>query len=402
MPAISHFKNINSNQLYIVIVAFVYSLVLFFTNHRVDEGFHADQIIRVLNGNELNPLVTTLPGYHYLVAFFLKIFQSDSLLMMRIISAIISLSSLYFIYKIAEILQAEKPNYLIAELFSNPIILPFFFLVYTDITALLMILICFYFNLKQKYLLAGFFALLSCTVRQTNIIWVFFIFLLSFIDLKEYNLDSIKKFILNNSTFILTFILFIIFVKINKGIAVGDTSMHPPLKIKLGNPIFFLISMFIVLLPWQIANFYKIKSFLLSNKLYIPIFLLLIYLLFEHMRFDHPYNGIGGHIFLRNQLLYFAQKTDLNRLLFAIIALYSLLSIIVTPLKKNSFYWLYPVTFLLLASTWLVEQRYYIVSLVFFLLFKKEENTNTRITLIYNTVLSVILLAGIYYDTFFL
>jgi alpha-1,2-glucosyltransferase len=402
MPVISYFKNINSNQLYIVIVAFVYSMVLFFTNHRVDEGFHADQILRVLNGNELNPLVTTLPGYHYLIAFFIKVFQTESLIMMRIISTLISLCSLYLIYKIAEALQAEKPNNVVAEIFSNPIILPFFFLLYTDVVALLLVLVCYYFSLKQKYLLAGIFALLSCTVRQTNIIWVFFIFLLSFIELKEYNLDSLKKFIFKNSTFILTFILFIIFVKINKGIAVGDTSMHPPLKIKLGNPIFFLISLFIVLLPLQIANFYKIKSFLLSNKLYIPIFLLLIYLLYEHMRFDHPYNGIGGHIFLRNQLLYFAQKTDLNRLSFSIIAVYSLLSIIVTPLKKNSFYWLYPITFLLLASTWLVEQRYYIVTLVLFLLFKKEENTNTRITLLYNTVLSVILLVGIYYDTFFL
>lgn len=43
---------------------------------------------------------------------------------------------------------------------------------------------------------------------------------------------------------------------------------------------------------------------------------------------------------------------------------------LVTPLKERSFLWLYPLAFLYLGGSWLIETRYAIVPLVLFLLLR--------------------------------
>jgi hypothetical protein len=89
---------------------------------------------------------------------------------------------------------------------------------------------------------------------------------------------------------------------------------------------------------------------------------------------DHPWNYQYADYFLRNRLLLFIASDSLVKVLsFAAIA-YSILSIWTTELARPSYYLLYPVTAVLVASSWLIEQRYYIVPLCLFILFRKDSH----------------------------
>ena len=49
---------------------------------------------------------------------------------------------------------------------------------------------------------------------------------------------------------------------------------------------------------------------------------------------------------------------------------WALLSLAVTPFRAQAQYWLYPITALALLPVWLIEQRYYIMPFVLFMLFR--------------------------------
>ncbi|KAN0026890.1 hypothetical protein ACTFIU_009566 [Dictyostelium citrinum] len=129
-----------------------------------------------------------------------------------------------------------------------PIFYFFHFLFYTDVVSTLSIFLTLLFSLKNQFNLSSFFGLISVTIRQTNIIWVFFITINNILKLyeenkekqniKEFNLlkeilEFIKFSIINLLLiikkffgFILVGILFLIFLYWNGGIVVGDKSNH--------------------------------------------------------------------------------------------------------------------------------------------------------------------------------
>jgi len=53
---------------------------------------------------------------------------------------------------------------------------------------------------------------------------------------------------------------------------------------------------------------------------------------------------------------------------------WTLCSLCVTPLQRRSFYWLYPLAAAALLPAGLVEQRYFIVPVILFMLAKKRES----------------------------
>ncbi|KAN0004603.1 hypothetical protein ACTFIZ_010754 [Dictyostelium cf. discoideum] len=130
-----------------------------------------------------------------------------------------------------------------------PIFYFFHFLFYTDVVSTLTIFLTLLFSLKNQFNLSSFFGLISVTIRQTNIIWVFFITINNILKLYEENkekenkikeLNLIKeiiefiKFSISNLLliikkfigFIMVGILFLIFLYWNGSIVVGDKSNH--------------------------------------------------------------------------------------------------------------------------------------------------------------------------------
>jgi len=68
-------------------------------------------------------------------------------------------------------------------------------------------------------------------------------------------------------------------------------------------------------------------------------------------------------------------REDLSLRVAAFIPMaWALCSLCVTPLQRRSFYYLYPVTVAALLPVSLIEQRYFIVPVVLFMLVKKRES----------------------------
>jgi hypothetical protein len=118
---------------------------------------------------------------------------------------------------------------------------------------------------------------------------------------------------------------------------------------------------------------------------------------------DHPYNTHWTDIFLRNSLLQYFSSSKILKILFFLPIGYSILTLGLVKFGKNWFVLLYPFTFLSLISVWLVESRYYIIPLAFFILFKKQPNkVISWLTVVLYSLVSGYLFFGVRNRLFFL
>jgi len=218
--------------------------------------------------------------------------------------------------------------------------------------------------------------ILSLFIRQNNIVWL--AFMCVFIHFEKYNFEfSVKIFqksIRDYWIFIIGFILFIIFLIINKGVAIGEKLMHPSFLFRTGNIFFMMFLFFFLFLPLNISNFQKIIQHIKKNKKFIIIIAIVFSIYMLTFVNDHPYNYYLPRYFIRNRILLYFNSTFVLKTLFFIPIAYSMFSISVTKLHRKSFYILYPTTLIFLLPSWLIEQRYYLIPFTLFILFKKEES----------------------------
>jgi alpha-1,2-glucosyltransferase len=284
-----------------------------------------------------------------------------------------------------------------------PILFPFFFLLYTDVFSLLLVITAFFFALKKNYNLTAIIGIASILVRQNNIIWLLFLYI--FLYFQEYstiNKEIIKNHIKKSWLFLLGFLAFAIFLFINKGIALGDEARHPG-GIFFGNIYFLLFLFFFLLLPFNLANLPKIIEKIKQNKKIIPLLLAIFIFYFFTFQNTHPYNQPQYSFFLRNQILLFFTSSLFLKILFLLPIAYSILSIWATKLPSKACYLIYPTAILYLLPSWLIEQRYYLIPFALFLALKeKKSNTVEYLTIIMYITLSLYLFWGIRYVEFFL
>ncbi len=361
-----------------------------------DEGFHMEQIRLLLEGKmQMAPAITTLPGYHVVQAAIAKLVHMDTLNMYRMANLCFSGLSVLFFFLCLGAMGSRLPLARTLQYAFIPFLFPYFPLVYTDVLSLLFVLIALYATLKRGYEWATLAAFLSVSVRQNNIIWCV-LFLLLFLD-QEYrstallwlknrwNMAIRKKSIVKTTQisawrsglviglYVVGFGLFGTFVWLNGGLAIGDKSAHPFPSLHIGNIVFLLMLLSVVLLPLHIANVRRLITAARQHALILlAVFFACfsLYLLFYHN--DHGYNQDAHSVFLRNRILVFSVSSEFIRRVFFIPCFIALLSLGVTVLRKPAFYLLYPLTILYLLPSWLIEQRYYFIPLVLFLLFREE------------------------------
>ena len=116
----------------------------------VDEGNHTDQITRFVHGEFLfNSFLMTIPGYHFVMAVFVKMFKAESLSDIRLIALFLNILILPVYYLCARQIGHSNPLFKTLQFAYFPIIYPFYFLIYTDIFSLLLILAAFFFILRK-------------------------------------------------------------------------------------------------------------------------------------------------------------------------------------------------------------------------------------------------------------
>jgi alpha-1,2-glucosyltransferase len=359
----------------IFVVLFTALFLIRNTPLKVDEQDHYPQIISYVNGDCAKPyVISTLTTYHALLAAISKITGFTSLLFFRTINLFFALLAI-IIFGLTVQTNNKTSILNILQFSFFPIIFPYFFLIYTDVLSLLMVLCAFFFFNRKKYQWCGIFSILACLVRQDNIVWLSFFMVLSYIDRYGFKLKikDASNHLIKYWSFSAGIVLFILFVIINKGIAIGDKSMHPAFSFHLGNIYFLLFIFFILFIPLHLANYKKIIALFKRHKLTIAGIASFYFLFLFSFSNDHPFNYQWGNYFLRNKLLIFFNASVINKTVFFIFITYSFLSLCVTEFKHKNFYLLYVFTFLFLIPSWLIEQRYYFIPLSLFLLFKKEE-----------------------------
>jgi alpha-1,2-glucosyltransferase len=357
----------------------------------VDETFHYPLIRHLLAHNlHFNPVPTTLPGYHFLVFIIASVLGAESVTSVRLISFGISLCSIGAFFLLVHSVRAGDASSKTFQYAFFPLLFPFLFLIYTDVTSLLFVFLGIYLTIRGRFYLAGVAGLLACTVRQDNVIWVGFMFLLMAIELvhrlqtdSAFRLSSAKKKLrqfvrtlgANGATFVVTFALFVAFVVINSGVALGDRAMHPSFVWHFSNIYCLLFTLFFMFFPMNIANAPKIGRLVLRHR-FAPLCIIAFFVLYlATFTIDHPYNTQPwAQWFLSNRILSVFLRSEPMKVLFFLPVLYSVLSLFCTTLYGPEYYLIYPLTVLQLGPEWLVDPRYYLIPCMLLLAFKEENS----------------------------
>lgn len=344
--------------------AFGYALSCVLGGPAADEGFHAPQIWHYYTGGkDYADNLTVPPTYHYVIAFVMRQIGHYSDYILRLINLLVSLCALPLFYTIARRYYPEAAGIRMLQLFFLPLMFPYFFLIYTDIWALVFIALCFYFTLRGWYWAGALAGIGAVMLRQDAVIWVGLAYLLlcfegwSFTQPQHYR-QLLKNALYRGLPFLALFVAFIAFVIYNKGVAIGDAHAHDIVHFNISNLYIFLTCAWLVFLPLNIVQAPDIARQLKNPWV---IFLVLAGFLFYMGTFDNPhgYNNTHFGFFLHNGLLYIMLKSTLGQALFYIPIVWMALTLLTMKLPEKRFYWLWAIIPVATICHPLVEPRYY-------------------------------------------
>lgn len=319
-------------------------LVLFFiylntiqTSYFVDEKFHVPQTVEYCDGNfyDWDPKITTLPGLYVFAALVLAPINLCKFTWLRFLNVLLTNCNFFLALKYIRLMNDKKNKKVSNESLRDdieyltawnitffPPLFFWFFLYYTDIFSVTLILTMLLLHANDRHALCALAGAYSIFVRQTNVIWVALLGIEKGLTIIEdltkkpqhtntlniipcvkslYNIFkaeakrgmiSFLKFILSTSKTIipdfLVLLSFVIFLIYNGGIVVGDRTAHVP---TIHLPQLFYYSVFASAFSWpyilpHLSSFSKFlyKHFILSFCL-----LCLITLIVHYNTLVHPY-----------------------------------------------------------------------------------------------------------------
>ena len=388
-----------------------------------DEPHHIGQIHLLMRGKwELVPTLTTLPGYHALIAAIGTLVGNGDLPSLRFYSFMVSIAAIATLFVLARDARDGRAAERTLQIAFLPILFPFFFLVYTDVAALLFFGLALLLHERRRYWLAAAAATMALAVRQNYIVWFAFAALLLTLQVARghapvatpadgrflatarvlLNPRALTQLGTKGAGYVVGLGLFVAFATWNAGIAMGDRAMHPFPTVHLGNIYFALFLLFFLLLPLHIANARRIveRGRPAVMMLALAGFLILFLATF---RADHPYNQPELDWWLHNAVLTFLASSVWTKLSMFVPMAAALLSLSVTPLRERSHYLIYPFTVLALLPAWQIEPRYYLVALILFLLVRVQRSLLFEWSLIaYLATWTAILFMGVTSGEYFL
>jgi alpha-1,2-glucosyltransferase len=341
--------------------------------HGVDENIHYDQILRFSRGEwTLTPTLTTIPGFHALVAALAWPAGGPSQLSVRVIVFLLSVATVATFYTLARALEPDNAGTRTLQFTLLPILFPQFFLVYTDVASLLFVLLMMHLAVRRHDWSAGAIGLVACLIRQNNVIWVAFVMVWSHVRDHGWTWQTLTALLTRYWTFIVTGLTFLLFVIANDGqAALGDDAGSHPLGTVHFTNVFFLLflSCFMFLPLWwgyRAAMMAALRRWWTWGALIclLPIF-------WWGFVNDHPHNNERADYFLPNALLIYFSSTPLRKLVFLVPVAIAGLGMTSAPMKTP--WWLVlPFSVLFLLPEWLVVPRYYIIPIAVFLVVREH------------------------------
>jgi alpha-1,2-glucosyltransferase len=392
-----------------------------------DETVHFPQIRSFLEAFPdgpwtLDPRLTTFPTYHALVAAVLALTGTSSLTAARTVDLAIS-AALLAVFA-AAVLRIHGRRTIaarrMAQLAFLPILFPFFFLVYTDVLSLLLVLLGVLLADRPRPVLAPLAAWAAVLVRQTNVVWAVWIALVHLravdrnVSAPPDAADRRWRLLGPAAPYALLAAATVGFVLWHGGLALGDPAAHPPGALHAANVDFFLLVLLVCFLPLHLPALKRVAGSLSAalrrrpwrERLVLSLLALAAlaagFLLFTwSFEVSHPYNRFLGS--LRNRALDFFTHGELGTLTLFTADVVALLALVGTRLTRPLAYALYPLSAAFLAAHWLVEQRYDFIPLALWLLYREEAPPwAERLQLVWGIALTAFLHLGVVNRWFFL
>lgn len=379
-----------------------------------DESVHAFQISWFVQGTyQIFVNVTVIPLYHATIALMVKVAGAQSLDAMRVAHFLLAILCLpvYYFFCRRVIGSVDGALERTTQLFFLPPLFPLFFLIYTDVPALTLTLFMIERAIAGRYAQASALGLVAVLFRQTNLVWVAYAALV-YLSRDEYKLLSFKAWRdrLAGQTpalisFGLVFILALIFIAINGGIAVGDVEQHT-VSLNISNAYFMLLVAFCVFLPWHIGQAPEIYKLL---RKYPWILLGIVVLAFVYwFTYSHPhqYNSAQLSYYRHNLILNYTADYPIYKLVAYVAMAWTCLSFATILLKganRRALQLLAPFALLSVIPLPLIEQRYYLVALSLLLALRPPMKSRLeQVSLLYSILWSIYLFYNISNANFFL
>jgi alpha-1,2-glucosyltransferase len=136
-----------------------------------DEYHHAPAIQQLVHGDwTLANRLPMFPTYHWLVSWPARVLGAD-LLTLRALNVAVAVAAVLLFHAAAQAHHADYGPHDLLRFAWNPLLLPFWVLVYTDLAALAAILLALNFHLRRRPALAAVGLSLAFLIRQSNVVW---------------------------------------------------------------------------------------------------------------------------------------------------------------------------------------------------------------------------------------
>lgn len=372
-----------------------------------DEGFHAPQVQKFSKGiYRFERSLPMPPTYHLLLGLMARAAGVKQVNDLRFLSGVVSLLSVPVFARLARRVQPGGAEIRTAQLFFLPVIFPLFFMVYTDLWSLLSVLGLVVLTLERRFIAAGLCAVIAMALRQTAAVWVGFAVVLTALDQHDTRATftiraAAANLIRRGIPLLFACALFVIFLVLNKGPALGDRRLHQP-SFNPTNLYAFLVLGWALSLPHQIAGLPRILSLLRRPAAWLAIGIGLIVYLGTY-RVTHPFNVPGLDFYLHNAALAQATRSLPLRVALFVPLAWMALSLWTMRFTEPRLRWLLLFIPLSLAFNPLIEQRYYIPAFALLLACREDAPGSLDVvTVLAYTATSAFVLFGIVKELFFL
>jgi len=394
-----------------IIIIIVGGISVYFinANRQADESFHTLQAKRIFReDHRFVTELTNIPGYHYILAYMGRMTdpvfdygKHPKTRSLRVFQLFLSLLLPIIIFIIIQELKQKKEIILILILI--PIFFPLLFMVYTDALSLILFLGAFLFHLKKRYDLAGFFMLLDISVRQDNVIWLLFLGTLLFYEIYKENDQLNKKmlfeFFSKGISYIIVFVIFMMFYSFNNGVAIGNKKAHPSMKLHVDNIYLFFATFTTVFLPMVVFKLRDIWRIFAKNWILSCIIIIGGYFIFTNTFIvDHPYNHTTYNYIYNFVTYYILENIFINILTYIFIVL-SVGYLLTQQFLNKKYILVIPFTIVFLSLHWLVAFRYYFIPLAILLLVLYNDNKSIKYQIFYSGILSVVIFCSIFFTS---
>ena len=342
-----------------------------------DELDHYAQIALFLRGDFriLTDYLTTIPGYHAGVAAILWLCGTTSLDAARMVNAAFGLAAVAGFHMLRRQTWSGTETIATAQFMVLPILAPLFFIVYTDVLALALLLWATLATLKGRHWLSALALAMLVCVRQHEVLWAAFLVILAIWPAwREGGLGAWRAIMVRALPYLLPIGGFLGFWAWNGSISMSrdQSALHPDLSLHTGNP-YFALFLVCILLPLQV--FIGLRQFATTVRRH-PWLLAIPPLLFAGFWWtfhaDNPYNTVIPQYYIRNGFLQAVDADPVVRALTGMAATAAACGLAFVRLRPGNALWLYPFAAIFLAASWLIEQRYALVPLALWLVFREH------------------------------